>query len=80
MVPLEVWQQLPQSHADPWPAVFFHSELRTRYHITATPKLVILKPSGEVITNKGRKQIQEQGRACFQDWVEASEVFQNFSG
>ncbi|XP_054443931.1 nucleoredoxin-like protein 2 [Pteronotus mesoamericanus] len=67
-----------------WLALPFHDpyrhELRTRYHITATPKLVILKPSGEVITNKGRKQIRERGCACFQDWVQAAEVFQNFSG
>lgn len=72
--------QLP----DAWLALPFHDpyrhELRTRYHITATPKLVILKPSGEVITNKACKQIQERGQACFQDWVEAAEVFQNFSG
>lgn len=58
----------------------YRHELRTRYHITATPKLVILKPSGEVITDKGRKQIRERGRACFQSWVEVADVFQNFSG
>ncbi|XP_016057959.1 PREDICTED: nucleoredoxin-like protein 2, partial [Miniopterus natalensis] len=73
-------RQLPGA----WLALPFHDpcrlELRTRYHITATPKLVILKPSGEVITYKGRKQIREQGLACFQNWVEAAEVFQNFSG
>ncbi|CAK6434171.1 unnamed protein product [Pipistrellus nathusii] len=67
-----------------WLAIPFHDpfrhELRTRYRITATPRLVILKPSGEVITDKGRRQIREQGRACFQSWVEAAEVFQNFSG
>ena len=57
-----------------------HSELRTRYHITAIPRLVILKPSGEVITDKGRKQIRERGLACFQNWVEAADIFQNFSG
>ncbi|XP_044796265.1 nucleoredoxin-like protein 2 isoform X1 [Bubalus bubalis] len=56
------------------------SELRTRYHITAIPRLVILKPSGEVITDKGRKQIRERGLACFQNWVEAADIFQNFSG
>lgn len=56
------------------------SELRTRYHITVTPRLVVLKPSGEIITDKGRKQIREQGLACFQNWVEAADVFQNFSG
>ncbi|KAM7092601.1 nucleoredoxin-like protein 2 [Molossus nigricans] len=67
-----------------WLALPFHDpyrhELRTRYRITATPKLVILKPSGEVITDKGRKQIREQGRACFQNWAEAADIFQNFFG
>ncbi|XP_066221827.1 nucleoredoxin-like protein 2 [Saccopteryx leptura] len=76
----EFMHQLPGA----WLALPFHDpyrhELRTRYHISATPRLVILKPSGEVITDKGRKQIRERGRACFQNWVEAAEVFQNFSG
>ncbi|XP_036158225.1 nucleoredoxin-like protein 2 [Myotis myotis] len=73
-------RQLPGA----WLALPFHDpyrhELRTRYRVTATPKLVILKPSGEVITDKGRKQIRERGPACFQSWVEAAPVFQNFSG
>ncbi|XP_057404833.1 nucleoredoxin-like protein 2 isoform X1 [Balaenoptera acutorostrata] len=56
------------------------SELRTRYHIVAIPRLVIVKPSGDVITDKGRKQIRERGLACFQNWVEAADIFQNFSG
>ncbi|VTJ91536.1 Hypothetical predicted protein, partial [Marmota monax] len=55
-------------------------ELKRRYDITAIPRLVILRPNGEVITSKGRKQIRERGLACFQNWVEAAEVFQNFSG
>lgn len=66
--------------ADPGLPPSLRSELRTRYRVTATPKLVILKPSGEVITDKGRKQIRERGPACFQSWVEAAPVFQNFSG
>ncbi|XP_006939091.1 nucleoredoxin-like protein 2 [Felis catus] len=67
-----------------WLALPFHDpfrqELRTRYHITAIPRLVIVKPSGEVITDKGRKQIRERGLACFHSWVEAANIFQNFSG
>ncbi|XP_077886782.1 nucleoredoxin-like protein 2 [Ictidomys tridecemlineatus] len=67
-----------------WLALPFHDpyrhELKRRYDITAIPRLVILKPNGEVITSKGRKQIRERGLACFQSWVEAAEVFQNFSG
>ncbi|XP_003795069.1 nucleoredoxin-like protein 2 [Otolemur garnettii] len=67
-----------------WLALPFHDpyrhELRKRYNITAIPKLVIVKQNGEVITSKGRKQIREWGLACFQNWVEAADIFQNFSG
>ncbi|XP_023050511.1 nucleoredoxin-like protein 2 isoform X3 [Piliocolobus tephrosceles] len=67
-----------------WLALPFHDpyrhELRKRYNVTTIPKLVIVKQNGEVITNKGRKQIRERGLACFQDWVEAADIFQNFCG
>uniref|UniRef100_A0A2K6R0M7 Nucleoredoxin like 2 n=1 Tax=Rhinopithecus roxellana TaxID=61622 RepID=A0A2K6R0M7_RHIRO len=67
-----------------WLALPFHDpyrhELRKRYNVTAIPKLVIVKQNGEVITNKGRKQIRERGLACFQDWVEVADIFQNFCG
>nr|XP_004668401.1 nucleoredoxin-like protein 2 [Jaculus jaculus] len=65
-----------------WLALPFHDplrlELRRRYNITAIPKLVIVKQNGDVITNKGRKQIREHGPACFQSWVEVADIFQNF--
>nr|XP_048303857.1 nucleoredoxin-like protein 2 [Myodes glareolus] len=67
-----------------WLALPFHDpyrhELKKRYDITVIPKLVVIKPNGAVITNKGRKQIRERGLACFQNWVEAADVFQNFLG
>ncbi|XP_074211781.1 nucleoredoxin-like protein 2 [Camelus bactrianus] len=67
-----------------WLALPFHDpyrhELRTRYRVTATPRLLILQPSGEVITDKGRRQIRERGPACFRNWAEAADIFQNFSG
>lgn len=56
------------------------SELKQRYKITAVPKLVIVKQSGDVITDKGRKQIRDRGLACFRSWLEAAEIFQNFKG
>ncbi|XP_076987580.1 nucleoredoxin-like protein 2 [Tamandua tetradactyla] len=66
-----------------WLALPFHDpfrhELKKRYNITAIPKLVVVKQSGEIITDKGRKQIREQGLACFQNWVEVADIFQNFS-
>lgn len=54
------------------------SELKQRYKITAVPKLVIVKDNGEVITDKGRKQIRDRGLACFRTWLDAAEIFQNF--
>ncbi|XP_061465863.1 nucleoredoxin-like protein 2 [Rhineura floridana] len=65
-----------------WLAVPFHDtfkhELKKRYNITAIPKLVIVKQTGEVITDKGRKQIRERGLNCFRNWLEGADIFQNF--
>lgn len=76
------YQQLPflsdLLNANLCPSVL--SELKKRYDITVIPKVVVIKQNGAVITNKGRKQIRERGLACFQNWVEAADVFQNFSG
>lgn len=57
-----------------------HRELKQRYQITAVPKLVIVKENGELITDKGRKQIRDRGLACFRSWLDAAEIFQNFNG
>nr|XP_055063701.1 nucleoredoxin-like protein 2 [Misgurnus anguillicaudatus] len=62
----------------PWSDPYKH-ELKKRYNITALPKLVIVKENGQVITDKGRKQIRDQGLACFRNWVEVAEIFQNFN-
>lgn len=56
------------------------SELKQRYKITAVPKLVIVKENGDMITDKGRKQIRDRGLACFRSWLDAAEIFQNFKG
>ncbi|KFO95471.1 Nucleoredoxin-like 2, partial [Calypte anna] len=55
------------------------SELKKKYNITVIPKLVIVKPTGEVITDKGRKQIRDKGLSCFRNWLEGADIFQNFS-
>ncbi|NXP17578.1 NXNL2 protein, partial [Scytalopus superciliaris] len=54
-------------------------DLKKKYNITAIPKLVIVKQTGEVITDKGRKQIRDKGLSCFQNWLESADIFQNFS-
>ncbi|NXB85138.1 nucleoredoxin-like protein 2 [Vidua macroura] len=70
-------------HGD-WLALPFHDpykqDLKKKYNITAIPKLVIVKQTGEVITDKGRKQIRDKGLSCFRNWLEAADIFQNFSG
>ncbi|XP_071953474.1 nucleoredoxin-like protein 2 [Antedon mediterranea] len=52
----------------------FTNELTELFHIQAIPKLIILKPSGEVITTLGRKMIQEKGSVCIRSWLEAAET------
>ncbi|XP_010280555.1 PREDICTED: nucleoredoxin-like protein 2 [Phaethon lepturus] len=54
-------------------------DLKKKYNITAIPKLVIVKQTGEVITDKGRKQIRDKGLSCFRNWLESADIFQNFS-
>ncbi|NWI41703.1 NXNL2 protein, partial [Picathartes gymnocephalus] len=58
---------------------FSLSDLKKKYNITAIPKLVIVKQTGEVITDKGRKQIRDKGLSCFRNWLEGADIFQNFS-
>ncbi|XP_062984653.1 nucleoredoxin-like protein 2 [Elgaria multicarinata webbii] len=79
--PEEMVDYMHNMHGD-WLALPFHDplkhELKKKYNITAIPKLVIVKQTGEVITDKGRKQIRERGLNCFRNWLEGANVFQNF--
>lgn len=38
------------------------------------PAVVVLKPSGDVLTLDGANEIQRLGPACFTNWQEAAEV------
>ncbi|XP_067424741.1 nucleoredoxin-like protein 2 [Emydura macquarii macquarii] len=80
--PEEMAEYMRDMHGD-WLALPFHDpykhDLKKKYNITAIPKLVIVKQTGEVITDKGRKQIRERGLTCFRNWLEGADVFQNFS-
>ncbi|ESO88128.1 hypothetical protein LOTGIDRAFT_78255, partial [Lottia gigantea] len=44
-------------------------ELTSTYHITAIPKLVVIRANGEVITLRGRKDVQDKGTSCFRSWL-----------
>uniref|UniRef100_UPI00358E571B nucleoredoxin-like protein 2 n=1 Tax=Myxine glutinosa TaxID=7769 RepID=UPI00358E571B len=77
----EMWEYVWELHGDwlvvPWDDPI-RKQLKERYNISAIPKLLIVKESGEVITDKGRTQVQEHGLAAFKSWLEATEIFQNF--
>ncbi|XP_069481760.1 nucleoredoxin-like protein 2 [Ambystoma mexicanum] len=79
--PEDMVEYMHEMHGDwlalPWHDPYKH-DLKKKYNITAIPKLVIVKQSGEVITDKGRKQIRDRGLACFRTWLEVADVFQNF--
>lgn len=53
------------------PALFLFRELQDKFEVTMIPKLIILRPDGEVITTKGRKEIQDRGVAAFGTWKAA---------
>ncbi|KAK6179960.1 hypothetical protein SNE40_012202 [Patella caerulea] len=66
-----------QNHED-WLALpyddTFKETLLNKYHITAIPKLVVIKEDGDTVTLKGRKDIQDKGMNCFRNWLNNSNV------
>jgi len=62
---------MKESHGD-WLAIpFGHDmtrDLKTRYHITAIPKLVVVDDDGEVVTMTARREVTEIGPKCFKQW------------
>ncbi|XP_077981735.1 nucleoredoxin-like protein 2 [Glandiceps talaboti] len=65
-----------------WPCVPFgdpfRSELKKMYNVTFIPTLVVIKENGEVITEQGRKEVQNSGVHCFKSWISAANILQNF--
>ncbi|XP_023931876.1 nucleoredoxin-like protein 2 [Lingula anatina] len=63
---------MKESHGD-WLALPFGNplieELKTKYKVNAVPKLIILKPDGEVVTERGRAEVEEKGVAGFRNWA-----------
>ena len=39
-----------------------------KYSISVIPKLIVIQPSGEIITSKGRKDVQDKGLVCMRAW------------
>ncbi|XP_076462942.1 nucleoredoxin-like protein 2 [Babylonia areolata] len=42
-----------------------------KFHVSVIPKLIVLRPDGEVITTKGRKDVQDKGLISFRAWHSA---------
>ena len=58
----------------PWKATPFgdarNKELETKYNVTGIPKLVITRPDGFVVTEKGRADVGTKGaKAAIEEWA-----------
>ncbi|WAR23009.1 NXNL2-like protein [Mya arenaria] len=65
MIKHRSWLALPND--DP-----FKDELKMKYNVTAVPKLIIVSRGGEVVTAKGRKEVQDKGVIAFRNWQQAA--------
>lgn len=50
------------------------SDLVEQFNIIAVPKLIILSPDGEVISETGRKEVADRGIVCFKFWQNAAKI------
>ena len=48
-----------------------YSDLREQYSVTMVPKLVIIKPNGELVTDRGRKEVDDRGVSAYRSWSTA---------
>ena len=48
-----------------------HRVLVEKYQISIIPKLVVVGRDGEVVTSKGRKDVQDKGIIAFRGWHSA---------
>ena len=44
------------------------------FKITAIPKLIVVRDNGTIITEKGRKDIQDKGIICFRGWLQKANL------
>ncbi|XP_040398413.1 nucleoredoxin-like protein 1 [Cygnus olor] len=52
----------------------FKRELEQRFAVSDVPRVVVLKPNGEVIAGNAVEEISRLGPACFRNWQEAAEL------
>lgn len=64
------WHALPFD--DP-----FKEELKVKYNVTAIPRFIVIHPDGEVITAKGRKEVQDKGIIAFRNWQQTANIYES---
>lgn len=47
-----------------------------KYNVTAVPKFIIINKDGEVISLKGRKEVQDKGVIAFRNWTQAASIYE----
>ncbi|XP_072259157.1 nucleoredoxin-like protein 1 [Pyxicephalus adspersus] len=52
----------------------FRRDLEVQFSVSEVPVLVVLKPSGQVISPNAVDEVERLGPPCFQNWQEASEI------
>ncbi|ELU18880.1 hypothetical protein CAPTEDRAFT_180186 [Capitella teleta] len=67
-----LWQYVDSQHGD-WLIVPLEdpliANLVERYGVGSVPKLIVISGKGEVITKKGRKEIQDKGIVACRNWA-----------
>ena len=53
--------------------------LINKYSIRSIPKLVVIRADGEVVTMRGRKDVQDKGIVCFRNWLSLSNIQEHHS-
>lgn len=53
---------------------FLFRTLKSKYDIKAIPKLIVIRDNGTIITEKGRKDIQDKGMICFRGWLQKANL------
>ncbi|XP_063301828.1 nucleoredoxin-like protein 1 [Pelobates fuscus] len=54
----------------------FRRELEHQFSVSDVPALVVLKPSGQVISSNAVDEVERLGPPCFKNWQEVSEIIE----
>ena len=54
--------------------IFNFRQLTERFKIDCVPKLVIVTINGDIVTTRGRKEVQDRGIIAYRSWMSASGI------